>query len=141
MPEIGNSNVELLCPRASSGDGGVKPLDDSSGLVGNDVGADIHNAGTLSNSARLPESMLNGNDGSQSTTSAPKDLGPKTIVTPRIFCLKYCCFSKLGGYVKWVILLLVVHIIIFGAVVSGPILVNRFRFMNQNETEQERSII
>ena len=42
---------------------------------------------------------------------------------------------------KWVILLLVVHIIIFGAIVSGPILVNYFRFMNQNETEQERSII
>ena len=42
---------------------------------------------------------------------------------------------------KWVILFLVVYIIIFGAVVSGPILVNHFRVLNRNETEQERSMI
>ena len=42
---------------------------------------------------------------------------------------------------KWVISLLVVYIIISGAVVSVPILVNHFRVMNRNETEQERSII
>ena len=42
---------------------------------------------------------------------------------------------------KWVILLLVFYIIIFGAVVSVPILVNHYRDMNQNETDQERSII
>ena len=42
---------------------------------------------------------------------------------------------------KWAILLLVIYIITFGAVVSGPILFNHFRVMNQNETEQERPII
>ena len=42
---------------------------------------------------------------------------------------------------KWAILLLVIYIITFGAVVSGPILVNQFRVLNRNETEQERSMI
>ena len=39
---------------------------------------------------------------------------------------------------KWVVLLLVIYIITFGAVVSAPIIVSRLRFISQNETEQER---
>ena len=41
---------------------------------------------------------------------------------------------------KWVIFFLVTYIIILGAVVSTPILVNHLRFISLNETKQERSI-
>ena len=43
---------------------------------------------------------------------------------------------------KWkrLYILFVFYTIIFGAVLSTPILVNHFRFTSRNETEQERSI-
>ena len=41
---------------------------------------------------------------------------------------------------KWTISLFVVYTIIFGAIVSTPVLVKHFQVISQNETEQERSI-
>ena len=43
---------------------------------------------------------------------------------------------------KWkrIYILFVFYAIIFGAVLSTPILVNHFRVINRNETDQERSI-
>ena len=41
---------------------------------------------------------------------------------------------------KWVILLVVSYVIIVGAAVTTPIIVNHFRIRSQNETKQERSI-
>ena len=39
---------------------------------------------------------------------------------------------------KWIIFSLVIYIIIFGAVVSTPVIINHLRAIRQNETEQER---
>ena len=41
---------------------------------------------------------------------------------------------------KWVTFLFVIYTIVFGAVMSIPILVNHFRVISQNQAEQERSI-
>ena len=92
------------------------------------------------------------------TAKKNKDLSdePQKTCLEKIRLLICCCKAKkrpekqkqnksLRIYIKqnwkWVISLLVVYIIISGAVVSVPILVNHFRVMNRNETEQERSII
>ena len=48
--------------------------------------------------------------------------------------------KSLRSYMKWLYILFVFYTIIFGAVLSTPILVNHFRFTSRNETEQERSI-
>ena len=41
---------------------------------------------------------------------------------------------------KWIIFLFVTYIIFFGLVVSTPMLINHFRTISRNETEQERSV-
>ena len=41
---------------------------------------------------------------------------------------------------KWVVLSFVIYIIIFGGVLSTPFVVNHFRVISQNQTEQERFI-
>ena len=39
---------------------------------------------------------------------------------------------------KWVIIVFVIYIIVFGAVVSTPVIVNHLKNISQNETKQER---
>ena len=41
---------------------------------------------------------------------------------------------------KWIFILFILYAIVFGAVLSTPILINHFRVTSRNETEKERSV-